>query len=94
MDLIFMDLKHMDSEIHKQHTGVSNKLILENISRLGTLKHPDGSGSPELVIRIPVIGGVNNSEENISASAAYVPSVLPQAKMELLPYHTLGRIQI
>ena len=93
MDLIFMDLKHMDSEIHKQHTGVSNKLILENISRLGTLKHPDGSGSPELVIRIPVIGGVNNSEENIAASAAYVHSVLPGAKMELLPYHSLGRIK-
>lgn len=88
MDLIFMDLKHMDPELHRQYTGVSNERILENIARLGSLKQ-----DPETVIRIPVIGGVNNSEENIAASAAYVHDVLPDAKMELLPYHSLGRIK-
>ena len=86
MDLIFMDLKHMDPAVHKKYTGVSNDLILENIARLGSLE-----GSAEVVIRIPVIGGVNNSEENIAASAAYVHEVLPGAGMELLPYHSLGR---
>ena len=93
MDLIFMDLKHMDPEVHKKYTGVSNERILENISRLGSLRHPDGQGRPEVVIRIPVIGGVNSSEENIAASALYVHDVLPEAKMELLPYHSLGRIK-
>jgi len=88
MDLIFMDLKHMDPELHRQYTGVSNERILENIARLGSLKQ-----EPETVIRIPVIGGVNNSEENIAASAAFVHDVLPDAKMELLPYHSLGRIK-
>lgn len=88
MDLIFMDLKHMDPELHRQYTGVSNERILENIGRLRSLKQ-----DPEIVIRIPVIGGVNNSEENIAASAAYVHDVLPDAKMELLPYHSLGRIK-
>ena len=90
MDLIFMDLKHMDPDIHERYTGVSNKLILENIARLGCLRD---ANAPEIVIRIPVIGGVNNSEENIAASAAYVHKVLPEAKMELLPYHSLGRIK-
>ena len=88
MDLIFMDLKHMDPEIHRKYTGVSNKRILENIAGLSSLQ-----SAPEIVIRIPVIGGVNNSEENIAASAAYVHDVLPEAKMELLPYHSLGRIK-
>lgn len=88
MDLIFMDLKHMDPAVHRMYTGVSNERILENIARLGDLKQ-----SPEIVIRIPVIGGVNDSEENIAASAAYVHDVLPDAKMELLPYHSLGRIK-
>lgn len=88
MDLIFMDLKHMDPEVHMQYTGVSNERILENIARLGILEQ-----TPEIVIRIPVIGGVNNSEENIAASAAYVHDVLPAARMELLPYHSLGRIK-
>ena len=88
MDLIFMDLKHMDPEVHRQYTGVSNERILENIALLGSLKQ-----IPEIVIRIPVIGGVNNSEKNIADSAAYVHNVLPAAKMELLPYHSLGRIK-
>ena len=88
MDLIFMDLKHMDAGVHKKYTGVSNELILENIARLESLGQ-----APEIVIRIPVIGGVNNSEANIAESAAYVHDVLPSAKMELLPYHSLGRIK-
>jgi pyruvate formate lyase activating enzyme len=86
MDLIFMDLKMMDPDRHEFYTGVRNDRILDNIRKLADL-------DAEIVIRIPVIGGVNNSEENISASAAYVHSVLPQAKMELLPYHSLGRIK-
>ena len=99
MDLIFMDLKHMDPGTHMEYTGVSNEKILENIRNLGTLRRPEASGEPardecpEIVIRIPVIGGVNNSEENIRASAAYVHSVLPGAKMELLPYHRLGSVK-
>ena len=93
MDLIFMDLKHIDPEVHREYTGVSNGKILANITRLGSLRHPDGQGRPEIVIRIPVIGGVNNSEENIAASAAYIHDVLPDAKMELLPYHSFGRIK-
>ena len=92
MDLIFMDLKHMDPEEHKKYTGVSNERILENIARLNSLRHPD-YGSPEVVIRIPVIGGVNNTEYNIAASAAFVHDTLPDAKMELLPYHTFGKIK-
>lgn len=88
MDLIFMDLKHMDPEVHREYTGVSNELILENIAKLGTL-----SQAPDVVIRIPVIGGVNNSEENIAASAAFVHDALPAAKMELLPYHKLGMVK-
>lgn len=88
MDLIFMDLKHMDTEMHKMYTGMGNELILENIAKLGSL-----GDNTEIVIRIPVIGGVNNSEENIAASAAYVHDALPHAKMELLPYHSLGKIK-
>ena len=99
MDLIFMDLKHMDPEMHRRYTGVSNERILENIALLGSLGQQGGESAgrglkaPEKVIRIPVIGGVNDSEENIAASAAYVHDVLPDAKMELLPYHTFGRIK-
>lgn len=86
MDLIFMDLKHMNDEKHKFYTGVSNAKSLENIKRLNEV-------NADVVIRIPTIGGVNSDEENIRRSAAYVHENLPKAKMELLPYHKFGTIK-
>lgn len=83
MDLIFMDLKHMDSEIHEKYTGVPNEKILENMKRLRET-------GAEIVIRIPVIEGVNATEENIRRSAVFVKENLPDASMELLPYHKFG----
>jgi pyruvate formate lyase activating enzyme len=108
MDLIFMDLKIFDSEKHKEYTGVSNERILDNIANLAVFGQQDtdifeiadaegrtgndGHG-PEIVIRIPVIGGVNDDDENIRASAEYVHRHLPLARMELLPYHRYGQIK-
>lgn len=86
MDMIFMDLKHIDSDIHEKYTGVANRKILENMKRLQQLPG-------EVVIRIPVIGGVNNDEENIRRSAAFVHANVPKARMELLPYHKFGMIK-
>lgn len=86
MDLIFMDLKLMDDEKHRLYTGVSNELTLRNIQRLAEVP-------AEAVIRIPVIGGINNDEDNIRRSAAYVHDKLPKAKMELLPYHRFGTVK-
>ena len=109
MDLIFMDLKIFDSEKHHEYTGVSNEKILENMANLAVFSQPDpdvrkiadaegrtggndGHG-PEVVIRIPVIGGVNDDDENIRQSAEYVHRHLPHARMELLPYHRYGQIK-
>ncbi len=86
MDMIFMDLKHIDSEVHEKYTGVANRRILENMKRLQQLP-------AEVVIRIPVIGGVNNDEDNIRRSAAFVHANVPKARMELLPYHKFGMIK-
>ena len=53
------------------------------------LKRLDETGA-EIVIRIPVIQGVNAMEENIRQSARFVKTYLPRARMELLPYHKFG----
>ena len=83
MDLIFMDLKHMNTIQHKKFTGVYNEKILENMKRLKET-------GAKIVIRIPVIEGVNAYEENIFASGEFVKKYLPNARMELLPYHKFG----
>lgn len=83
LNLIFIDIKHMDDEKHKSLTGVTNKRILENIKRINTLNIP-------LVIRIPLIVGVNSEFENIRKTARFVKENINNPKIELLPYHSLG----
>ena len=94
MDLIFADIKMMDSGRHLKWTGVSNEKILENIKKLGDLSQGKSTDeAPRIVIRVPVIGGVNDDEENMCRTAAFVCENLPSACMELLPYHELGKIK-
>ena len=64
-DLIISDLKMMDSALHREYTGVDNGLILQNLQRLAQLDR-------ELILRIPVIPGVNDSRANIEASADFI----------------------
>jgi len=80
IDYVMMDLKLMDPERHRHFTGVSNEPILANLERL------KASGVP-FRIRIPVIPGVNDSDENFSAAADRLEGVGTLEKVELLPYH-------
>lgn len=88
-DLVLYDFKHMDGEIHKQLTGVTNGLILENARRIcHDLAIP-------MIARLPVIPGYNDAEENIRATAQFVSSELNnKVKLQLLPYHRLGTTKI
>jgi pyruvate formate lyase activating enzyme len=83
LNLVIFDIKHLNPEVHRRYTGVSNQLILENLQRLTQRSVP-------LVIRIPVIPGVNNAPEDIEAIATYVRSQGHAPKLVLLPYHRFG----
>ena len=81
-DLVLFDLKHLNPAKHLQYTGRDNKLILENLvktKRLG--KH--------IWIRVPLIPGINDDDEHLSALARHVKS-LGVERIYLLPYHSLG----
>ena len=78
LDLLFIDIKHMDRDKHRQFTGVDNGLILQNIAALG-------EQGKNIIIRVPAIMGVNGDEENIRNTARFVRQHLPDPKMELLP---------
>lgn len=83
VDAMFMDVKHMDSEVHQELTGAGNELILENIRKI------DAFGVP-IIIRTPVIPGCNASEDNIRQTAEFVKSLPGVKEYELLPYHQFG----
>jgi pyruvate formate lyase activating enzyme len=80
-ELFLYDLKHMDAEKHRIHTGVSNERILANLELLARK-------GAEICVRIPLIAGVNNDDENISHTADFI-STLPGVKhVSLLPFHS------
>lgn len=85
LDLIFYDVKHMDEKCHRQLTGASNRMILENLAALSKVHH-------NIIVRIPVIPGLNDSEENITKTAEYAAD-LGIGGLELLPYHNLGEVK-
>jgi pyruvate formate lyase activating enzyme len=74
----------MDPEQHQALTGQSNALILDNLRKVLSVKEPQ-----DVIIRIPLIPGCNDSIENISASAQFVAE-LGFAQMELISYHRFG----
>lgn len=79
-DYVLFDLKHMDPVVHKHFTGADNRTILENYRTLVA------SGQP-FITRIPLIPGVNDTEENLTATACFLRQ-LGVDRVELLPYNT------
>ena len=83
LDLYLMDIKHIDSQKHKEYTGIDNALILENAVRIAK------SGT-NLIIRTPVIPGFNDTAEEIRAISKFAASLPGVREHHLLPYHRLG----
>ena len=80
-DLFLYDVKAISEELHKRGTGVSNRLILENLEKL--------SGRKDIIVRIPLIGGFNDSETEVSDIAEFLGHIKCE-KVEILPYHAMG----
>lgn len=80
LDFVIMDIKLVNDEKHKYYTGVSNRMILENLEQVKR------SGKP-FWVRIPVIPGINDSQENFRETALLLRDAPNLEKVELLPYH-------
>ena len=83
-DLLLYDIKHMDETSHLKGTGKSNTLILENVKRLCD------EGITEIVVRIPLINGFNDDENNVRATAEFVSSLKTVDRLDLLPFNELA----
>jgi len=84
VDLLQVDLKHMDPDMHRKLTGQSNDLILDNLKKIPSVKDPQ-----DVVIRIPIIPGCNDSALNIKETARFVAEI-GFSQVELIPYHKMG----
>lgn len=82
---LYIDIKHMNSARHRVLTGLENELVLENIERIDNL-------GKQISIRVPIIPFVNDSQENIEATAEFCGRLRNITELELLSYHKLGMI--
>lgn len=85
LDVLYVDIKHMDNESHKKYTGVNNSLILKNILKVDSLSYPI-----KIFVRIPLIPFINDSEENLLSTIEFCKGIHRLQGIELLPYHRLG----
>jgi pyruvate formate lyase activating enzyme len=81
-DLFLYDVKHMDSTAHRKITGYDNRLMLENLEMLCRR-------GADVIPRMPVIAGLNDSAENLGATAREM-NRLGLTEIHLLPYHNYG----
>lgn len=82
---ILYDMKSIDDEIHKEYVEVSNETILANLKALAA----DSVVRPKIMMRMPLVKGVNDSEEIIRKTGAFYQEN-QLTFVTLLPYHSLG----
>lgn len=83
-DLILYDLKLIDPAEHRRWTGADNDLILANAEKVA-------ASARKMIIRVPLITGVNDSPANLSATAEFVTRRLSNVtEIHLLPYELFG----
>lgn len=82
---VLFDIKSVDDDIHVEYTGQSNKLILKNLKLIAS----DAELKKKLIMRMPLIGNVNDSREIISSTKKLFDEY-GLSRVDLLPYHNLG----
>jgi pyruvate formate lyase activating enzyme len=80
IDLVYYDLKLIDCQSHQRHIGSPNHRVLRNLEVLSA------SGVP-FVIRVPLIPGVTDTDDNLSAIARTVQGLPGLMHVNLLPYN-------
>ncbi len=84
-DLFLYDLKMMNTDEHRKWTAMGNDQILQNLKALAE------TGS-HIIIRIPLVGGINDTDENIEKTAKFISELAGEKKIvHLLPYHNIAQ---
>ncbi len=83
VDLFLYDLKLIDEDLHKKYTGVSNKLILENLRKLD-------KNNSKIIIRVPIVPNITDTEENLNQISDIIKDLKNVQRVDLLPYNKMG----
>lgn len=83
VDIFLYDYKLTNTQLHKKYTGVDNSLILDNLKKL------DEKGA-KIILRCPIIPGVNDTEEHFNGIACTANSLKNILRVEIEPAYTIG----
>lgn len=83
-DLVMLDLKHIDEKMHIELTGISNKWAL------AFARYLHERGQPTW-IRYVVVPGYTTDVKWAEQLAAFLEGMDNVQRLELLPYHELGK---
>ncbi len=83
-DLFLYDVKTVDRKAHRDYTGVDNQIILRNLKKLSALE------KGRVWIRMPIIHGLNDRDEDIGRFLDYYQELRKIERIDLLPYHAYG----
>lgn len=89
-DTIHIDLKAADPLRHRTITGADNGVILENILRTDEALGKAVFQGKTFIIRMPIIPGMNDSEDDIQKAVLFLSKLRNCAWIELLPFHNFG----
>lgn len=82
-DIVQISLKAVTVDVHKKLTRVANSIILDNIKYI--------AGKVNVILRYVVIPGITDTKEEMKAFAKFLKELPDTVKLELLPYHTMGK---
>ncbi len=82
-DLVLLDLKQLNDDIHKNLIGVSNKRTLEFAQYLHKKNKPTW-------VRYVVVPGYTDDDDSVHRLGKFIEGMDNIEKVELLPYHRLG----
>lgn len=85
LNAIYVDMKHGDAAQHNKYVGVDNTLILKNLEKLNESRFVFS-----LHLRIPLIPGINDSDESLLQILHIAEKFQRVSDIEVLPYHRLG----
>jgi len=82
-DLVLFDLKGMEPERHRKHTGMDNRLIHENLRKISET-------GTAVEIRMPIVPGYNDFPEDIEQTGCLLAGIRTLVRVRLLPYHAMA----
>ncbi|MFR4352720.1 MAG: pyruvate formate-lyase-activating protein [Roseburia sp.] len=85
-DLVMLDIKHMDAEVHRELTGCDNSDILAFARYLDAKKKP-------VWIRHVVVPGITFERESLTRLGHFLALLSNVEKLEVLPYHAMGKVK-